>query len=143
MKGDLFINEKDAWAEWGISLDTTSLSALMTPAPNKPSVESKSARTDGKKVIIGSTNPPRADEREITLSLNLTAATEEQFFARYEKFCAELSEGILDIRTRFQPNVVYRTIYLSCTQFTQFMRGIAKFSLKLNEPNPKNRKPAQ
>lgn len=142
MTGDLFINGKDAYTEWGISLDTTSLSALMTPAPNKPSVESKSARTDGKKVIIGSTNPPRVDERDITLTLHLAATTEEQFFARYEAFCLELSKGVLDIRTRFQPQVVYRTVYLSCTQFTQFMRGLAKFSLKLNEPNPKDRKPA-
>ena len=34
---------------------------------------------------------------------------------------------------------IYKTIYLSCNQFTQFMRGIASFSLKLNEPNPKDR----
>ncbi|EJX09584.1 hypothetical protein EVA_02305 [gut metagenome] len=140
MTGDLFINGKDAYTEWGISLDPMSLSALMTPAPNKPLIESKSARMDGKQVIVGTANPPKMDEREITLTLNLTARTETIFFANYEKFCTELSKGILDIRTRFQPQVTYHTIYLSCIQFTQFMRGLAKFSLKLNEPNPKNRK---
>ena len=37
------------------------------------------------------------------------------------------------------PNIVYRTIYISCNQFSQFMQGIGKFVLKLNEPNPNNR----
>lgn len=35
MIGELFINGRDAYSTWGISMDDTSLSALMTPAPNK------------------------------------------------------------------------------------------------------------
>ena len=42
MKEELFINGKDAYVEWGISMDNTSLSALMTPAPNKAFIESES-----------------------------------------------------------------------------------------------------
>lgn len=135
-KGELFINGKDAYITWGISMDSTSLSALMIPPPNKGLIENKSRMEHGKRVI---TENVKMDERTLTLILNLSAKNESQFFSRYSSFCDELSNGILDIKTSYQQNVTYRTTYVSCNQFTQFMRGIAKFSLKLNEPNPNNR----
>lgn len=136
MVGELFINGKDAYTEWGISMDASSLSALMTPAPNKELIENKSRLEHGKRVI---TSNPKKDERDLTLTINLTARNEVQFFDRYASFCEELETGVLNISTRYQPGIVYKTIYLSCSQFTQFVRGIANFSLKLNEPNPKDR----
>lgn len=136
MKGELYINGKDAWTTWGISMDDTSLSSLMTPAPNKALIESKSRLEDGKRVT---TDNLKKDERDLTLQINLTARNEDEFFSRYISFCEELGKGWLEIRTKYQPTIVYRTVYLSCSQFSQFMRGIAKFSLKLNEPNPNNR----
>lgn len=136
MIGELFINEKDAYTTWGISMDDTSLSALMTPAPNKVMIENKSRLEHGKRIIISN---PRKDERNLTLQINLTAPDKDTFFARYYSFCNELDAGVLDIRTKYQLNVVYHTVYLSCNQFSQFMRGIGKFALKLNEPNPADR----
>lgn len=136
MTGDLFINGKDAYAEWGISMDDTSLSALMTPAPNKELIENKSRLEHGKSVIAADS---KLDERTLTLQINLTASDQTQFFARYQSFCEELATGMLNIKTKYQPAVVYRTIYLSCNQFSQFMQSIGKFSIKLNEPNPSNR----
>lgn len=136
MIGELYINNKDAYITWGITMDETSLSALMTPAPNKELIENKSRLEHGKRVIVAN---PKVDERDITLQINLTATTKEQFFARYLSFCDELSFGVLDIRTKYQPNVVYRTTYRSCSQFSQFMQGIGKYVLKLNESNPQNR----
>lgn len=137
MIGDLFINGKDAYKEWGMFLDETSLSALMTPAPNKEFIGNKSRLLDGKSVVV---NSPKKDERNITLQLIFTAPSKDVFFARYNSFCDELDGGVLEIKTRHQPDVVYRTIYISCNQFSQFTYGIAKFALKLSEPNPKNRK---
>lgn len=136
MKDELYINGKDAYSTWGISMDDTSLSALMTPASNKDFIENKSRLEHGKRVLVSN---PKLEERSLTLQINLTALNEEQFFARYNSFCEELATGILNIKTKYQPNVMYRTIYLSCSQFSQFMRGIGKFVLKLNEPNPKDR----
>ena len=129
---DVTINGKDAYTTWGISFDTSSLSALMTPPPMKPFIEGKSRLEHGKRVIG---NNPMTDERTLTLTLNLTAKDETEFFARYNSFCEELKTGVLNISSRHQQGVVYKTIYISCNQFTQFMRGIAKFSLRLNEPN--------
>ena len=135
-KGELFINNKDSYDNWGISMDTSSLSALMTPAPNKEFIENKSRLEHGKRVIAAS---PKVDERNLTLTIKLTAKDENEFFEKYDSFCQELATGVLNIRSKYQPDIVYRTIYLSCNQFTQFMRGIAHFSLKIVEPNPMDR----
>lgn len=132
-RGELFINNKDAYDTWGISMDSSALSALMTPPMQKELIENKSRLEHGKRVVKAN---PKVDERTLTLAINLTAPSEDAFFSRYGSFCEELAKGTLDIRTKYQPDVVYRTLYLSCTQFTQLMRGIAKFSLKVCEYNP-------
>lgn len=137
LKGQLYINGKDAYLTWGIFLDETALSALMTPAPNKEFISNKYRSKDGKSVIK---HNPRLDEREITLPFNMTAKDSDTFMMNYARFCEEvLAKGELVICTRFQPNVWYRCIYLSCTQFSQFIQEMAKFSLKLNEPDPSDR----
>lgn len=136
MTGELYINGKDAYITWGISMDNTSLSALMTPSPNKEFIENKSRLEHGKHVISSN---PKQDERNITLQINLTAPTTDLFLARYNLFCKELATGVLDIKTKYQPLVVYKTIYQSCSQFSQFMQGIGKFTIKLTEPNPNDR----
>lgn len=136
MTGELFINGKDAYIEWGISMDDTALSTLMTPAPKKEFVENKSRLEHGKRVVAAN---PKIDERSLTFQVHLTASNPVQFFSRYQSFCEELATGVLDIKTKYQPNVIYRTTYQSCSQFSQFMQGIGKFVLKLNEPNPANR----
>ena len=136
MTGELFINNKDAYTTWGISMDDTSLSALMAPHPLKEFVENSSRLEHGKRV---DTSNPKIDERNITLQLNLTARDKDEFFNRYLSFCDELAKGVLNIRTKYQPSVTYHTIYVSCSQFSQFMQGIGKFTLRLNEPNPSER----
>lgn len=136
-KGQLKINGKDAYETWGISMDDTSLSALMTPPAVKPYISNDDRTKHGKEYL---TAPVYIDSRDLTLQLNLTAKDEEQFFARYIAFCEVLTKGVLDIETSFQSGVVYHCIYQSCSQFSQFMRGIGKFVLKVTEMNPNNRK---
>lgn len=131
------INGKDAYTTWGIFMDETALSTLMTPVPNKEFISNKYRSKDGKRVIK---HNPRLDEREITLSFNMSAKSPEEFLANYAKFCDEvLATGELVIHTSFLPKVWYRCIYLSCTQFSECIRELAKFSLKLNEPDPSDR----
>jgi hypothetical protein len=114
----------------------TSLSELMTPVSNKEFIENESRLEHGKQVLVAN---PKLDARNLTLAINLTAPDEQQFFQRYNSFCEELATGELVIKTMYQPNVAYKTIYQSCSQFSQFMRGIGKFTLKLYEPNPNDR----
>lgn len=134
--GQLYINGYDAYTTWGITMDSSALSTLMTPAPQKDFVENKSRLQHGKRVV---TDSPMTDERTISLTFNLTASTETEFFSRYESFCEQLATGVLEITTQYQSDVVYRLIYLSCSQFTQYMRGLAQFILKVCEPNCNDR----
>lgn len=144
MQGILTINGKDAYTTWGITLADGSLSALMTPAPLKPHISNKSRAEDGRQVLgIGPqsrlAHRPRIDDRTITLVLNISAPSEEAFLQRYASFCEVLHAGILDIRTKYQPNLVYHLIYESCQQFRAFALGIGSFTLRLSEYNPASR----
>lgn len=150
IKGQLTINGKDAYETWGITMDSTALSALMTPAPIKSLIENDSRLEHGNEIITGFTRTDsennkttestvKVDARDVTLSFNLTAKDEAEFLTLYWSFCEELEKGTLDISTSFLPDVVFHMIYQSCQQFSEFMLCMAKFSLKLTEPNPKNR----
>ena len=135
LSGQLYINNKDAYTTWGISLDSKALTTLMTPAGMKENLKVSSRLEDGQRIVC----KPKLKERSLTLTLNLTAATEEEFFSQYESFCEELHTGLLDVKTSYQDGVVYHLEYNDCTQFTQYCRGIAKFSLKCTENDPSNR----
>lgn len=139
MVGELYINNKDAQQEYGIIFGAESFTTLLTPPPVKAYIENKSALTHGKQVLSGEDNPPKLDERDIQLTFFLKAKNLTQFLARYTSFSELLKAGKVDIRTKYQPNVTYHCNYISCTQFSQFNGRLAKFVLKLNEPNPNNR----
>ncbi len=137
MTGELFINNKDAYINWGIIFGETSFTALLTPAPLKSYIQNKSALIPGKQVLTN--NPPKVDERDLQIVFFLKAKNLDQFLTRYNSFVTELEKGTLDVRTKYQPSVTYHCIYVSCAQFSQFNGRLGKFVLKLNEPNPKNR----
>ena len=137
IQGELYINGYDAWTTWGIFMDDSSISALMTPAATKDFPSNKSRLEDGTRYI---TSNARLKERDINLSLQLYAPTRAEFYARYAAFCSQvLATGLVNITTKYQDGVVYKCIYNSCSQYRQFMGKIAKFSLKLTEPDPTDR----
>lgn len=135
--GEVFINELDAFEKWGISFTDKSLSTLMEPEPLKNPVENKSTTRDGKQ--IRKEAQPKVDERDLTLAVQLYARNRTELFSRLKSFKTELKKRRIVIRTKYEPGVYYRCDYQSCTQYTSFHRGMATFSLKLNEPNPNNR----
>lgn len=135
MKNELFINGNDAYEKWGISLSEGSLTALLTPPTMKGAITNESRLQHGKQVY----NIAKVDSRQVSLELHFSAHSRDEFFNKYLSFCEELKKGKLEIITKYQPDVVYRFLYLSCTQFKQFNLGIAKFTLKLDEYNPTGR----
>lgn len=135
-KGELIINGYDAYERWGMSMDNTSLSAIMTPAGMKSNVKTKSRISHGSVVSISN---PKVEERNVNVNFQITAKNTDIFFERYMSFCEELERGLLIVKTKYQPNVFYRFEYKQCSQFSQFIREMAKFTLKLVEPNPKER----
>lgn len=132
----LYINGKNAKTEWGVLTTSNTLSALLAPAGLKEFVTNSSRLEHGAR--IDSSNPKVA-ERELNLEIQMIADTEAQFYASHEAFCTELQKGNIDLYSSDRPMVVYHLVYRSCPQYTQFRRGIATLSLKVIEPNPKDR----
>ncbi len=133
----LYINGKDAYKEWGITLvNSSSLSALMTPPGKKERISNNSRLEDGQRYITDA----KLKQREVSLALQFSATSEEEFLQRYSSFCKMLRESEwLNIYTSFDRDTLYKFLYDSCSQFAQYNLGIAKFTLKLIEPNPSDR----
>lgn len=145
MTGDVFILQSvdsiltwvDAFTAWGVNIEDGALSALMTPAPMKEFIESKSRLQHGRRIMA---KLPKYDSRTINIPFHIVASTKADFFSKYEAFCNDvLSKGELYLRTKYQPSVVYHLVYQSCTQFSQYQREMAKFTLRVIEPNPTER----
>lgn len=129
----------DMYIQWGVSFTETSLSAIVTPAPNKEAVENKSRLQNGKRVIRNSAYVKK-DERDVNVEMHIAATDEQDFWDKYDRFCDNvLDYGFLDIKIINRPNKVFRFTYLNCAQFSEFMEQLAKFTLRLNEPDPTNR----
>ena len=127
----------DAFDTWGLSLSETGLSRLMTPAPNKSAVTNKNIISHGASVVQ---NTFYKDVRQISLEVHITAPTKEDFMDRYAAFCAQvLDAGYIRMKTKYQTGVVYHFLYLDCTQFAEYGRRMAKFTLTLEEPHPEVR----
>ena len=151
-KGELYIKtsattaiqgNRDGWVDaydtWGVSFTDASLSALMTPAPAKAPVENKSRLQHGKSVITNETYSKK-DERDVTLEMHLTAPDKTTFWQRYDGFCSQvLDRQFIHIKSGYRTDRVFHMTYESCTQFTEFIQQMAKFTLRLNEPDPSNR----
>lgn len=126
---------KDAFTTWGVSLSDGALANLLAFPAVKGRISNESRLEHGKRVI---NEMPRKASRELTLEMHMIAPNFATFLTRLNAFTSVLAGGEIRLKTSFQPNVVYHLFYISCTQFTQF-DGLAKFALRLEEPNPNNR----
>lgn len=139
MKIGLRINGVDVKTQYGMSLSSGALAALMTPPPAKDRVTNKSRLEHGARVISAQ-GTEKIDERQLSLPVHFVANSEVQFVERYNRFCAMLAGGVLQIELTLPSGKImsYLTYYQSCTQYSHYFGGIAKFILKVTEPNPYN-----
>lgn len=136
---ELTINSLDARVKWGIVANTKLMSALLAPPSVKDPIQSESRLEHGTRTIIPQGSVKLA-KRDITLEVGLTAPNLTEFHTRYNSFIEELTSGWLTIASpKFLPGMIFNCRYVSCTQFTNYNGRIAKFILKLEEPNPANR----
>lgn len=140
-RGELFINKddlgnwQDAFVKWHLSMDDTGLSALMAPPPAKEYITNESRLYDGIRI---DTSNAKVDSRNLNLNVHIKAKNKDEFYGYYKSFCEELKKGSLHIKTKYSDDV-YKTVYVSCSQFTQFCQEMAFLTLKLIEPNPSDR----
>lgn len=133
---DLYINGKNARTEWGVLTTGNTLSSLLAPCSLKERISNESKLEHGKRI---DNSNPKVAARDLNLEIQMIADNETQFYARHESFCNELEKGIVDMYLSDRPTTIYHLLYNSCPQYTQFRRGIATLSLKVTEPNPKDR----
>lgn len=135
---ELTINDKDARTEWGLVVNTKLTDALLMPAATKTPIQSESRLEHGTRTIIP-TGSVKMSKRDIALEIGISAPNRAIFLQRYDSLIQEFLSGWLNIKTCHIPGKIFRCRYVSCTQFTNYNGRIAKFILKLEEPNPNNR----
>lgn len=137
MTGDLYINGKDAYDTWGLSLSDGSFFDLIAPAPTKDVIESKSRLEHGKRVI---TDSVKADERTLNLDIHMSAKDADALLANYTALCEDvLLGGLFHIRTKYQDDVEFHLLYQQCSSTSGVVDGIIKLTIKCNEYDPSNR----
>ena len=132
---ELLINNKDAYALWGVRMGEGFLDVIGAAVPMKDFIENKSRLEHGKRVIISN---PKVDEREITLSFTIEGNSQSDYQAKKKAF---LYKGVVDIKIPANSSEVYHLIYTgkSVTYAQSLDRTFGKISSKFSEPNPANR----
>ena len=137
MSGDLLINGKDAFDEWGVNMGDSFLNTLLTPPPVKEYCENKSRLEDGKKVRLGN---KKDDERDISLTFTIQGENQSDYISKYKAFMKEMSSGLVSINVPILGGDVYHVYYKNATSYAMSLeRTFSNIVMKVCEPNPSNR----
>lgn len=138
MTGDLYINGKDAWTEWGVNMGDGFLDAVDGFAPLKEFIENESRAEHGKRVIVTS---PKVASRDLTLHFTLKGETEADYRMKRNAFEAELLKGLVAVKVPVLGEQTYRLVYLgrNVSYGMNMARTFATISAKFEEPNPMDR----
>ena len=135
MRGEVYINNKDAYTTWGINFSQQAVSNLLMPPPMKPYISNTNSKLNGKDVL----GVPMLDERDITIEMSISATSSAVLMSRLQSFISDvLKQGCMTIKTKYNDDI-YHMCYVSCNQLSTFNGRCAVFTLRLNEPNPANR----
>lgn len=137
MKGDLLINNRDAFLVWGVRMGDGFIEAIYAPLPMKEVIENKSRLQDGKRVIIENR---KIDERDLTLTFTLQGSSPSDYTTKYKSFLDEIAKGEFTIKIPALGEEVYHLYYTRSQSFGfNPSRTFSKISVKVNEPNPANK----
>ena len=140
MKGDLIINNQDAWDVWGVNMGDGFLDAIDGFAPMKDYIDNDSRLEHGRRVLVVN---PRVASRDLTLHFTIMGSNEAEFRAKRKSFEAELRKGFVEIIVPALGEDVYRLVYTgkSVSYNMSRSRCFCTFSSKFEEPNTMDRAP--
>lgn len=140
MKGELYINDKDAWTEWGVNMGEGCLNAIDGFAPMKEYIENESRLEHGKRVIVNE-DVLKVASRELTLHFTIKGDTKEDFRTKRVAFETELRKGLMKVRVPELGEQIYKLIYLgkSVDYAMNMARTFCTMAAKFEEPNPMDR----
>ena len=138
MTGELLINGKDAWTEWGVNMGDGFIDALDAPLEMKEYVENESRLEHGKRVLA--TNAKVAS-RDVTLGFTITGASASDYRTKSKAFFAELQKGAFTVKVPALGDEVYHFVYTgkSVSYGLSLGRNFSHISMKATEPNPMDR----
>lgn len=138
MKGELYINGKDAWLEWGVNMGKEFLDTIDGFVPMKSYIENESRLEHGKRVLVVA---PRVASRDLTLNFTIKGENETDFRQKRRRFEGELQNGNVEVRIPLLGESVYRLIYTgkNVSYGMSQARDFCTFSAKFEEPNPADR----
>jgi hypothetical protein len=138
MRGELFINGKDAYTTWGVSMGDNFLDTLEAPLSVKDYISNESRTEDGKRVITDKSMIKIA-ARDVTLQFHICGKSQSEYLQNKKAFQQELYSGVVDINIPARGSEVYHLLYLGkqVSYSQSFSEG--KLSAKFEEPNPTNR----
>lgn len=138
MTGELYVNGKDAWTEWGVNMGEGFIDAIDAFAPMKEYIENDSRLEHGKRVLVSN---PRVASRELTLHFTIKGNSEADYRVKRKAFEAELQKVKVDINVPVLGEDIYHLIYLgkSVSYALSRSRIFSTMSSKFEEPNPTDR----
>lgn len=145
MKGSAFIKLKgeadtayiDIYDTYGVSFFKGSYIKLLNTSKAKDYIKNESRIEHGTRYLTGSAYQKRS-ERDVSLDILLEADTMADFVSRFETFMDKISSGMiyLKIPSRYR---VFKLVYSDILPKQEYRNKRATFTLKLTEPNPKDR----
>ena len=109
MKGDLYINGKDAWLTWGVNMGEDFLDVIDGFATMKEYIENDSRLEDGKRIVKVT---PKIASRDITLHFTIKGDSQQDYRNKRTAFEEELRTGFIDVNVPVLGSQVYHLIYL-------------------------------
>lgn len=145
MEGELSINGKDMYTEYGMFLtekgqgDYFNLSELLKPSKMKP-YTSVSFREENGEKLPDTLPEPKREARDFQLYVAIVADTPELFAESFEAVMLLLSSGWLTLATSLTGRT-YKVYYQECTDYepltaTDDGEVVCRMKLKFREPNP-------
>ena len=139
MTGELIINGKDAYQEWGVNMGENFLDSLEEPAGLKDYVTNSSRLNDG---VDYCNVKPKTDERQLTLLFTITGSSTTDFALKKRAFFEIMYSAdviitvpVIGVLTKFHLKYKGTTgVYAQ-----NVARTFCKVGFKFTEPNIRNR----
>lgn len=138
MIGDIFINSKDAYSTWGVSMGDGFIDAIDSFNELKGFIENESRLENGKRVITAN---PKIAARQLSLQFTIRGDSEADYRVKKKNFQKELEKGLVTIKIPSLGEEVYKLIYTgkNIAYGMSLNRRFGKVSMKFEEPNPADR----
>lgn len=135
----LYINNKDAWLTWSVFLIEDSYDNLMMPVSPKSYVENDFRSQPGKQILLRNYQPK---DRNIQLVFGITCDSKVDYMQKFEALVNEMTGNIFEMAV-VPLGTIYK-VYLPEDCFLNLVTGTGfregKLSVRVNEPNPSDRK---